>query len=218
MLNHIIDIPFSHRNHCWFCGEPSQNHVDFPQKQYPLFDCAHPSLAVPSCKECANWANKTISDHHVVQPVLSIWQLTTEVKSLLAIKYRKDLAIGLNWTQDELANSEFEQGNFEGFKKSAWFMYEVAKTRLNFNGWELSLDGIDIECEDDLNSFNFDGVVYPSIEHAIEHYAYSYYLPKDFFKAVLAKLGTTNFAKAVRYCRLFVDATPLERQRALKEL
>ena len=39
-----------------------------------------------------------------------------------------------------------------------------------------------------------------------------------FLKQVLAKIGIENFARAVRYCRLYVGATPNEKSRALAEI
>ena len=47
-------------------------------------------------------------------------------------KYQKALGIGANWTEQELQESEFEGAAFEGFKRSAWMMYTIAKERVNY--------------------------------------------------------------------------------------
>jgi hypothetical protein len=148
----------------------------------------------------------------------SIWTIKSQVKQYLMHNYRKDLAIGLNWTKAELEESEFEQGNFSGFQRSAWFMFEVAKARVNYVGWPLIVDGITILDEYYEHSFDFDGVVYPNIEQAIQHYANTLYLNVDYFRAVLELLGHANFAKTVRFCRLLVAASSITRQQALHKL
>ena len=208
--NTYIDVPFNYRHHCWFCSEPAGHSFTFPHSNYLVFDCPHGKLTLPSCLECSRAASKA--------KVRSIWQVEKSVKVYLIEKYRKDLAIGLNWTQSELANSGFEEGSFAGFQKSAWFMYEVAKDRVNFKGWPLVLDGIEIENEDGEREFCFDGVCYPSIDEALEHYSLNFDLDLAFFRRVLAKMGSANFARAVRFCRLYVGATPNEKLRALHEV
>jgi hypothetical protein len=206
----LIETPFAYRHHCWFCGEPAAHYFSFPHSEHLTFDCPHPHLTLPSCIECARSAIKAKAN--------SIWQVEQYVKKYLVTKYRKDLAIGINWTQEELANSEFEGGSFEGFQRSAWLMYEIAKQRVNFSGWPLSVNGIDLDNDDTKIEFIFDGVFYPSINDAIEHYAYSFHLDSHFIKRVLAKLGTENFANAVRFCRLHIGATPDEKAKALRLL
>tara|TARA_R110000787_G_scaffold37304_6_gene94936 strand:- start:81 stop:719 length:639 start_codon:yes stop_codon:yes gene_type:complete len=208
--NTYIDVPFNYRHHCWFCSEPAGHCFTFPHSTHLVFDCPHEKLTIPSCLECSRAAIKA--------KVRSIWQVEKSVKIYLIEKYRKDLAIGLNWTQDQLASSGFEGGSFAGFQKSAWFMYQVAKDRVNFRGWPLVLDGIELENEEGEREFCFDGLCYPSIDEAIAHYSLNFDLDLAFFRHVLAKMGPESFARAVRFCRLYVGATPIEKSRALREV
>jgi len=208
----LVEVPFEFRHCCWFCGEPAAKTFSFPQTDNYLLNPTHPALSLFSCGECLIPAHKS--------KLASIWLVAASVKKYLIKKYHKDLAIGINWTQEELANSEFEQGNFAGFQKSAWLMYEIARERVNFKGWPLIVAGINI---DELRwqtdeSFIFDGINYPTIEEAIEHYSMTYDLQKSYFKQVLYKLGGNNFAQAVRFCRLLIGTTPDERKQALISL
>ena len=207
-----IETPFKYRHCCWFCGEPTADTYAFPQCDNIVIDCCHPPLRLPCCQECLKSAAKSKQQ--------SIWSVQAEVKKYLIDTYQKDLAIGINWTKEELENSEFDQGNFAGFQRSAWMMYEIAKTRVNFNSWPLVVGGINIEewNYQSAESFIFDGVSYPSIHVAIEHYAKTFDLHREYFQSVLLKLGNNNFAQAVRFCRLLVGSTPQERSNALKFL
>ena len=205
-----IEVPFTYRNMCWFCGEPGNQHFIFPNQHHLVIDCAHPKLSVPTCKECLVFANSANVDN--------IGQVHQVVKQLLFKTYRKDLAIGVNWTQEELATSQFEGGNFEGFQRSAWFMFEVAKQRVNFRHWPLVKNGIEIELYREKEPFTFDGVLYPCIDEAITHYTHVFDLPTTFFKQVLAKKGSDKFSEAVRFCRLYVGTTPQEQKKALQAL
>ena len=230
----LIDIPFPHRHQCWFCGEPSLNTFTFPHdfplpkyqldisplansqnihqyhQGYVVLDCPHPTLKVPSCGECHTLALKV--------KAVDIWLVTKAVKSKLMQRYQKDLAIGVNWTKDELENSEFNDASFAGFKRSAWFIYEVAKGRVNFSAWPLSYHGIKIEQEKCSTPFTFDDITYPTIEDAVLHFSKIYSLNILFLKTVLAKVGHNRFAYAVRFCRLQVGATPTEQRLSLQSL
>jgi hypothetical protein len=207
-----IDTPFEYRNCCWFCNEPSARLFSFPQSNNHLISCIHPPLSLHCCKECYIPASKSQGT--------SIWAVFKAVKRNIIKKYQKDLAIGINWTEEELANSQFDGGNFEGFKRSAWFMYEVAKNRVNFTGWALIVGGINIEelRWDKADDFIFDGVVYPSINEAIEQYSIAFALDENYLQEVVALIGVNKFAYAVRFCRLLVGTTPTEKKQALKEL
>jgi len=224
----ITETPFDKRYCCWFCGEPSQVVFIFPSyssafsdesDKYLLLSSSHPVISIPTCRECQKLANKAEES--------TILAVKANVKRQLINRYAKDLAIGVNWTEHELATSEFEQGNFAGFARSGWFMYQVAKTRVNYLAWPLVANGIELE-EIDLEeiqaeSFTFDGVLYPSLSDAIKHYAKIYLLDEHYVIAVLQHLDNGNideksFAQAVRFCRLLVNASPSERKVALREL
>ena len=160
-----VEPPFKYRYCCWFCGEPANQQFCFPQRENILLDLTHPPLSVNSCSECLPWANKAFKR--------DIWLVKEDVKRALMKKYRKHLAIGVNWTKEELANSGFEGGNFESFQKSAWMMFEIARERVNYKGWPLEVNGENIEIFRDSPelTFIFDGVTYPNIDDAIAHYA-----------------------------------------------
>ncbi len=224
----VTETPFNKRHCCWFCGEPNNADFVFPSHsslsayqgdKSLLITCPHPVISVPSCTECQRLAKKA--------RVHTIWAVKAFVKQQLLKCHAKDLAIGINWTQAELETSEFDGGNFAGFAKSAWFIYEVAKGRVNYSGWPLVAEGVELDelllDEKITDDFSFDGVVYPSLTDAITHYAKTFRLDEHFVSEVLQYIGNGDisertFARAVRFCRLLVNATPNERKVALKQL
>ncbi|GAA0816280.1 hypothetical protein GCM10009111_15800 [Colwellia asteriadis] len=215
MMPVITETPFDKRHCCWFCGEPNSGEFTFPDGERSAFNCPHVLLSVPSCDEC-NKIAKSAAVH-------SIWQVNHFVKSSLMVRYNKHLAIGINWTEEELATSEFEHGNFAGFARSAWFVYEVARGRVNYQSWPLVIDGVEYYDSEPTLTFTFDDVVYPSLDYAIKHYAKTFFIDRHYFSAVLYKLSKGDitpryFAQTVRFCRLLVNASATERQVAFKQL
>ncbi|TYK65694.1 hypothetical protein CWS31_009990 [Colwellia echini] len=218
----ITETPFDKRHCCWFCGEPSHVSFNFPPSSntssaiyntnYLVVNCPHPRISVPCCSECKSLARKAEVDN--------IWAVNAFVKKQLLKIYAKHLAIGVNWTQEELASSEFEHGNFAGFARSAWFVYEVAKGRVSYAGWPLIANGVvlDESVYEELQAeelFHFDGVAYPSVTAAIEHYAGIFLLDQGYVNAVLqymadGHIDEKSFAKTIRFCRLLVNATQSE--------
>lgn len=207
-----VEIPFDKRNCCWFCGEPSAKAFVFPKKVNKLETCCHPQLSVPSCNECTIGAKQ--SKH------TSIWLIANDVKTYLIKKYKKHLAIGVNWTKEALAESEFEGGNFELFQRSAWLMFEIARDRVNYLPWPLVVDGVNIEHlrQDDYAHFTFDGIDFPSLTDAIDHYVEIFTLNEDFLRQALSKLGIAQFSYAIRLSRLMVGVSAYDRRQALKDL
>ena len=181
-----------------------------PHNMHVIVQCVHPAIAVNCCQECQSAAKQAKAD--------DIWSVRQYVKQQLIKYYRKDLAIGINWTPEELANSQFEGGNFESFQRSAWFMYEIARDRVNYKGWPLVVAGVELSPFDEVPEFYFDGVRYPSINDAIEHYAKSFHLSVGYLREVVATIGAESFSQAVRFCRLLIGATPDERKIALNTL
>ena len=122
----LIEIPFNYRQACWFCGEPKDKNISFPSKEYEANIVSHKPLQLPSCKECAGIVQRSA--------FTSIYAYRDAIKQALAKKHDKVLRIGSNWTKQELAESEFEGSAFEGFKRSAWPMFELMQGRINYGG------------------------------------------------------------------------------------
>ncbi len=202
----LIDIPFDKRHICWFCAEPCADTFAYQAQAYT----PHPSLSVPACKECLKLAS-----HH---PLTSIWDCHMAVKDELMRIYAKHLAIGENWTEQELAESEFSCKVFEGFKKSAWFMYQVAKGRITSTPWPISLNGVAIDSGEYQLGFQFDGVNYSSIAKAVEHYSQMLGLDKPFLQQLVNTVGRDRFAYAVRLCRINIASTKAVKQQVLQDL
>ena len=222
LLDISTETPFDKRHDCWFCGEPNQyvftcvNSVESQVSESTPIAKASSKLSLPTCKECFRVAKESVEKAKNKGLYYSIFTIKSEVKQYLVQHYRKDLAIGINWTKTELEESEFEEGNFAGFQQSAWFMFELAKARVNYVSWPLIVDGLTIFDEYQEQSFNFDGVTYPTIEQAMQHYANALSLNLDYFRSVLILLGDEHFAKAVRFCRLLVADNAFEQQQALR--
>ncbi len=209
--NHqATDVPFHFRHCCWFCNEPAAETFAFPNRQSIGLESSHPAIFVASCQECKRFANQVYGH--------SIWQCREKVKKALIKRYQKDLAIGKNWTKEELANSEFSGGNFEGFAKSGWFIYEVARDRVNFAGWPLHCNGQEISDSSDGLEFIFDGVTYADLSSAIEFYVKTYYLEADFLLKIINIVGEDRFADAIRFARLYIGYSRAAQNELLGDL
>ncbi|TKB45067.1 hypothetical protein [Thalassotalea mangrovi] len=204
-----IEVPFAYRHCCWFCKEPAGGVFNFPDKQRRHVTGTAEGMAIPACFECLPLANK-----HKQLPINAVRE---KVKAGLRKLYRKDLAIGVNWTREELENSGFEGGNFEGFARSAWFMFEVARDRVNFSGWPLELNG-QTQYHDPQSSFQFDGTEFSDVQQAIEFYALTYRLDQDFLTTAVYRLTDKRFADALRLARICQDFSAAEREQALSRL
>jgi hypothetical protein len=108
-------------------------------------------------------------------------------------------------------------------------MFEVAKGRVNYESWPLVIDGIELNELDfstqAIESFSFDGVLYPSVSEAVNYYCNVFYIDESYFYKVLrcmvsesSDVNQTLFAKTVRFCRLLVNASSHECNLALQGL
>ena len=207
----LVDIPFDKRHMCWFCDEPCNAELSY----WRMSHTPHPSLSVPACNECLSLAKK--------QLLTSIWECREAVKDGLMQRYSKDLAIGINWTEQELQESEFECKIFGGFKKSAWMMYQIAQQRINAPGWVLSIDGVQFD-EDPLFAgnntlgFEFDGLQFNNLTQGIKHYSKVLALDEAFLQQLVTLLGKDQFGHAIKLARLNIGITKSMQQKILNEL
>lgn len=205
-----VEIPFNYRNTCWFCGEPSDKKIKFPKNDYEINILSHHPLTLPCCKECANIVKRSA--------FTSIYGYRDAIKQALAVKHQKVLSIGSNWTKKELEESELEGSAFEGFKRSAWPMFEMMQARINYPGWPLVINNNLLEVDNDNDSFEFDGVVYVSLDDAVIHAVKTFFLDEALFTRVLSVLGKNKFSQAIRLCRLYPSLTPKTREDVFLEI
>ncbi|MCE2573468.1 hypothetical protein [Motilimonas eburnea] len=189
-----IDIPFHFRHLCWLCGEPCHRQFRFPANTQDASRCEHAPLILPCCQECLGLAKQVRgANNHIAD-------FRAQYKKAFARKYQKHLAIGKNWTKQELEQSELSGKAFAGFKKSAWMMFEIAQQRLLFQGWSIQSEGQEMLSQP--TSFCFDGEEFVSLDAAIESYAKRFFIEPDYLAAAVSKVGAARFAVAVRFCRL----------------
>ncbi|USD59491.1 hypothetical protein J4N45_13305 [Vibrio sp. SCSIO 43140] len=205
-----MDVPFNSRYICWFCGEPSIGYVDFPQSAESVSKLEHSPIAIPMCDECSK-----VNYHSDVH---SIWALRDLVKHSLITKYAKHLGIGENWIEQELKESEFSGSVLGGFGQSAWEMYEIAKSRVAFKGWNVSIDEVPFEGYDDTSGFSYDGVRFLSLNTCIDYYVKATSIDRELMVRLIDILTTERFGYALRIALLNKNISHLERDEILNEI
>lgn len=205
-----IEVPFNYRNTCWFCGEPDDKQLHFPKHAYEANIVSHEPLTLPSCKECAGVVQRTA--------FTSIYAYRDAIKQALVKKHQKVLSIGSNWTKQELLESELEGSAFEGFKRSAWPMFEMMQARVNYQGWPLVINNDQLIEERDNETFEFDGVNYVCLDDAVRHAIKTFFLDEELFTRVLSVLGKAKFSQAIRLCRLYPKLTSKQREDVFLEI
>lgn len=206
----IIEIPFNERSCCWFCGEPKDKTINFPKYAQDEAILTHRPICLPACKECAAIVKRSA--------FTSLYAYRDAIKKALAVKHQKILSIGSNWTEQELAESELEGNAFAGFKRSAWFMFEMMQARINYQGWELVVANEKLQIAKDHQAFEFDGVSYACLDDAVNHAVKTFYLDEQLFTRVLGVLGESKFSQAIRLCRLYPSLTSKNREVVFLEI
>ena len=201
-----LDIPFDCRFICWFCGECSHKTIvttiSTDQGDY--------SVNMPICDECRSYGCHSENN--------SLIKLKELIKEKIVSRSAKELSIGANWTEKELQESDLNGAAFDGFKKSGWLMYLIAKDRVNYSGWELSIGGITIESLSIDEKFEFDGLTFSSYASMLEYISNSFALNKEFLKKVLSIYGNNRAIEAVKFCRLVPNYSKYQREKAISDL
>ncbi len=200
----VIEIPFNYRATCWFCGEPKYKTINFPKYSSEENLLTHRSICLPSCNECATIVKRSAFS--------SLYAYRDAIKKALTVKHQKILSIGSNWTKQELEESELEGSAFEGFKRSAWPMFEMMQGRINYQGWQLVVANETLTIEQEHDSFDFDGVTYVSLDDAVTHAVQTFHLDEQLFTRVLSVIGKNKFGHAIRLCRLYPALTSKNRE------
>lgn len=206
-----IEIPFNQRNKCWFCGEPDRDvHYKFPANPADIKQIAHHAILIPICNEC--------NAYKIDDFCLDIFELKDAIKSKIVSKHTKILGIGLNWTKQELETSEFEGHAFEGFKRSAWSMYEIVKSKINFSGWELIVDDKPLISERFIENVDYEGITYKNMFEASKVIVRQLNLDQELFNECLNIVGDSRFEYVVSLCSLNKNISNRERVQIIHDL
>jgi hypothetical protein len=165
---------------------------------------------MPICDEC-----KSYRCHYEVNSLVKLEEL---IKEKIVKRSAKELSIGANWTEKELQESELNGGAFDGFKRSGWPMYLIAKDRVNYSGWELCIDGIPIEHISIDEKFEFDGLTFTSFISMLDYLSNSFSLNREFLKQVLTIYGNNRAIEAVKFCRLVPNDSKAQYEKAVNDL
>lgn len=206
----VIEIPFNYRATCWFCGEPSQSLLNFPKQRGEEAFISHRPISLPACKECSTIVKRSA--------FISLYCYRNAIKQALMVKHQKVLSIGLNWTKQELEESQLEGNAFAGFKKSAWFMFEMMQARINYQGWDLVVENQKLDLQNEQQPFEFDGTVYTDLDTAVNHVVKTFFLDEQLFTRVLSVLGKAKFGQAIRLCRLYPALKNKERDQVFSDI
>ncbi|WP_159819020.1 hypothetical protein [Colwellia sp. 20A7] len=198
-----LDIPFDCRFTCWFCGEGSHQTIVTTL-------VTHQMVNIPICDEC-----KSYRCHNEASSLVRLEKL---IKDKIVKQSAKALSIGANWTEKELQESELIGSAFDGFKKSGWRMFLIARDRVNYSGWELSIDGVTIENTAEDENFEFDGLTFTSFISMLDYLSSTFSLNKEFLEQVLTLYGDNRAIEAVKFCRLVPNESKSERDKALEDL
>ncbi|MGK2233246.1 hypothetical protein [Colwellia polaris] len=202
-----IDIPFEYRFKCWFCGEDSHTYIEVNHSE---INGGLSLISIPTCDECQSYGC------HL--SVITLDELRPLIKDKIIIRSSKELSIGANWTEKELTESDFTGNAFEGFKRSGWEMFLIAKERVNFKAWDLCIDGIPISEVVNEEIFEFDGLTFSNFNSMLDYLSKTFFLDKPFLKRVLTLYGNDRTIEAVKFCRLVPHETETEREIAFEDL
>lgn len=167
-------------------------------------------MSIPACSECQSFTYPNNLN--------SIWALRASIKQALISKYTKHLAIGENWTEQELVDSDFSGAILGGFGKSAWQMYEIAKQRVAFQGWAVSMDDIPLDSFDDTSGFEFNGTNYLSLNTCIDFFVDAIDVDRELLTQLIAIVTPSRFDHALKIAKLNKRISNARRAQIIDEI
>ena len=120
--------------------------------------------------------------------------------------------------EQELIDSDFSGSTLGGFGRSAWNMYQIAKQRIDYKGWPLSVDDIVIEAYDETSGFEFDGTRYASINSCIDYFTKAAGVDKELLSQLVDIVSTDRFSYALRIAKLNKNVSNTKRSEIIEEV
>ena len=210
----LVDIPSDMLFTCYYCGEPASDKDHVPpvsrfHDYYALYD-RHEPLLIPSCSEC----NSLLSDS--LQPDIYKRAITCKIK--LTQKLGKYVRYGEIWDEDSVEYAAFT-GDMLKFAESALKMKRIVERRLKWEGWPLSLEGVELEIEKDEEAeVKIGNRKFATLDHLYHHARKVDKIPTKYLEAVIGIVGKSKVEYAYNFCRTNKVKSEKEMNRRLKEL
>lgn len=208
-----IDVPWEFKNTCFYCGEISycEDHVP-PTSRYHdfmcLYDC-HPPILVPACNQCNRILGNSLQK--------DIYERFDECKELLLKKLDKYLMYGNIWDKDEIEFAELT-GDLGKFSGAVQKQAEIAKSRLEWEHWNVSVEGIDLEKSENGYKIKMDGKEFKRLDHVLEYARRVHKVPATYLEKVLNIVGFVKADYALSVCRTRRVKSEAEMNKVLEDV
>lgn len=208
-----IDVPWDCKHICFYCGENAQadDHVP-PTSRYHDFMClydSHPPLLVPACNQCNRVLGNSLQR--------DLYERFDECKDLLLKKLDKYLMYGNIWDKSSLAYARFT-GDLGKFSKAVVKQAEIAKDRLEWEHWNLSIEGIDLDRSNEVYKIKMDGKEFKSLDHVLEYARRVHKIPPTYLEKVINIVGYVKADHALAVCRAKKVKSEAEMNKVLEDL
>lgn len=179
-----IDVPMEMIYTCFYCGciATEDDHVPAVTRfhDYQAIYDRHAPLLVPSCGECNQILSNTMQE--------TIFDRFNYCKKKLTSRYAKVLRYGEIWTEEAAEYADFS-GNFEVFVEQAQRMAQMAKQRLEWIHWPVTIDGEILEMEQPRQEIKIFNKKFTSLDHMFDHVRKVDKIPTKYLQAVMDVLG-----------------------------
>lgn len=208
-----IDIPYQQRYTCFYCGDFAidDDHVPPVSRYYDFYGLynTHKPLLVPSCKECNSLLKDTLQK--------DLYSRFDECKVLIINKISKFIRYGELWDSSSIADAEFT-GSLDVFSKGVQKHSKIAKDRISWPGWEVSLEGVPLpRCYDTL-CYMVNGKKLSSVDAVFVYAKRALKIPAPYLEQVLELVGTDKIQYAIDICTTNPVKNKREMEVVLKDL
>lgn len=208
-----IDVPFTFRNSCFYCGEIATelDHVPPVSRIYDyiaIYD-RHTPLLVPSCSECNQMLHDSLQS--------DVFTRFDDCKKLLTSRLSKYIRYGNIWTEEDLEYAQFT-GNFASFGDNVQGMALLAKKRIDWTYWPVSVEGTELVRSDEPDPLTVRGRKFSDIDAVIKYAHKVDKIPKVYFEAVIEILGVKQLERAYNFCMALPVKSGARMKEVLREL
>lgn len=191
-----IDVPYDLKHTCFYCGEVADtvDHVPPISMYYDymaLYD-EHKPIMVPSCRECNTLLGDSLQSN--------IYERFGELKKRLTKQLMKYLRYEQLWDDDSVEYAAFT-GDLKKFSERVVVEASIAKERLEWEHWNVSVDGVSIDETSNEDKLQLGGVKFKKYDHVLEYVKRVHKVSTPYFENVVSTVGMDKLDFALTFCK-----------------